>query len=49
MKQSTLNKLSKESREAILKLEARIKEIELEKVKIDKMLKELDKNEAFIK
>jgi hypothetical protein len=49
MKKQILNKLSKEGREAIIKLEARLAEIQLEKEAINNMLKQLEKHEAFLK
>ena len=47
-KETILNKLSKEGREAIIKLEARLAEIQPEKEAIDNMLRQLEKHEAFI-
>lgn len=49
MKQKTLNKLSKKDRETVIKIEARIAELESHKTKIDSIIKELENLEEFIK
>ena len=43
MKAEILNKLSREAREEIIRIEARLNEIQIEKTEIDNMLINLDK------
>ena len=48
MKQKILNKLTKEGRERIIELEAKLKKIEIEKNELDLIETKLDNNEPLI-
>lgn len=48
MKQETLNKLSKEDRETVIRIEARIAELEIQRAEIDSIIKELENLEGLL-